>query len=177
MHQTSARVATPARARRAVPLRAALALLVAIFVGFVAAALPARADGPSPADARALRIERSLACPQCTDLPLDVCDRDICSDMRTIIQQKVVAGESDQAIRQYFVARYGSRVLLAPPKSSFNLLAWVMPFIGLAAGGLAVFLFLRSARGRSQAPPPAADGDAALGAYRARAEREAEQYE
>jgi cytochrome c-type biogenesis protein CcmH len=98
--------------------------------------------------------------------------------MRTIIQQKIAAGESDPSIRQYFVDRYGSRVLLAPPKSSFNLLAWIMPFVGLAAGGLAVYLFLRSARGRGRAPLPATENeDAALSPYRRRAEQEIEQYE
>jgi len=155
-------------------MAAVLALLLAVAVQRAATV---RAAGPAPADARALRIERSLACPQCTDLPLDVCDRDICRDMRTIIQQKIAAGDSDQAIRRYFVDRYGSRVLLAPPKSSFNLIAWLMPFLGLAAGAFAVYLFLRSARGRPHLPAPVSEDPASLSAYRVRAEREAEQYE
>ena len=157
----------------------ALTLVIVIVTAGLAWAPAARADAPPSASARALRIERSLACPQCTDLPLDVCDRDICNDMRTIIQQKIAAGDSDQTIRQYFVERYGARVLLAPPKSSFNLLAWLMPFAGLVAGGLAVFLFLRSARGRVHSPSTAepAEEGATISAYRVRAEQEAEQYE
>jgi cytochrome c-type biogenesis protein CcmH len=108
----------------------------------------AQADAPPSTEQRELAIERTLACPQCTDLPLDVCDQDICNDMRALIHQKVLAGESDAAIRQYFVDRYGGRVLLAPPKTSFNLLAWAFPFVALALAGFFVVAFLRVASRR-----------------------------
>ncbi|MGI8550600.1 MAG: cytochrome c-type biogenesis protein [Dehalococcoidia bacterium] len=137
----------------------------------------ARAGGPTPADARQLRIERSLACPQCTDLPLDVCDRDICDDMRAVIQQKVAAGESDQAIRQYFVQRYGTRVLLAPPSNGSNVIAWMMPFAGLAFGGLAVYTVMRGARRSRHRTHPFVAVTTSTSGYRLRAEREAEQFE
>lgn len=157
--------------------QALLALLVLAAAPWLLPAAAAHADGPTSADARAIRIERSLACPQCTDLPLDVCDNDICKDMRTIIRQKIAAGESDQAIRQYFVDRYGARVLLAPPKNQGTLAVWLIPFAGLAAGSIALYLFLRAAHARRRHAAPSVLGAAALEQYRGAIERELQQYE
>jgi cytochrome c-type biogenesis protein CcmH len=127
-----------------------------------------------------LRIERSLACPQCTDLPLDVCEQDICNDMRAIIRQKVLAGDSDAAIRQYFVQRYGSRVLLAPPQDSTGLLIWLIPFAAIAIGAGLTTAYIRSAKtkGKPVGDPDlggsVTDGDSI---YRVRVEREIRELE
>ena len=158
--------------------RTTIAIFLLVLTVLSAGAAKARADGP-PASAadRQLRIERSLACPQCTGLPVDVCDRDICQDMRAVIQQKIAAGESDAAIERYFVDRYGQRVLLAPPRNGANLVAWLMPLAGLLAGGMFVYLFLRYARHGSRAPATDPASDPTLSSYRLSVERELEQYE
>jgi cytochrome c-type biogenesis protein CcmH len=155
---------------------AALVMLALAFTLAAKLVPPALADAPSSTEQRELSIERGLACPQCTDLPLDVCTQDICNDMRTIIHEKVLAGESDAAIRQYFVQRYGSRVLLAPPKDSANLFAWIFPFLALGAGGVIVAGFIRTVARRPHArtAPGAA---AALRRYRAQIERDVESLE
>jgi cytochrome c-type biogenesis protein CcmH len=57
-------------------------------------------------------------------------------------------GMSDEAIIAYFVEKYGSTVLSAPPISGFNLTAWVMPFVALAVGTLVALYFLRRFRAR-----------------------------
>lgn len=148
------------------------------------AALPALADGPpsgeggtAAATPRELRIERSLACPQCTDLPLDVCDRDICTDMRNTVHEKVASGASDEQIRQFFVQRYGSRVLLAPPKSPSNLVAWLTPFATLLAGAGAVTIFVRAARRPLAAGPSGERTGAGSLAYRSRVEQDIREFE
>lgn len=151
---------------------AAAFITVAAFLSFARTASFAAADGPMPAGQRELAIERSLACPQCTDLPLDVCDQDICADMRNVIHQKVAAGESDGQIRQFFVQRYGSRVLLSPPKGSYGMLAWVIPFAVLAAGTAATTAFVRAARRRAVAATPPHAPAAELAGYRTRVERD-----
>jgi len=141
------------------------------------AEVAAQADGPTQASQRELQIERSLACPQCTALPLDICDRDICVDMRAVLRDRIAAGESDQAIRQYFVERYGARVLLEPPRNRDNLLIWIAPGLALVAGALGLYIFLSFARhgraGRLSEP----SADPALVDYRSRVERELELYE
>ncbi len=150
---------------------------IALTLLLLARAVPAaQADAPPSTAQRELAIERTLACPQCTDLPLDVCDQDICNDMRAVIHQKVLAGESDAAIRQYFVGRYGGRVLLAPPKSSFNLLAWAFPFVALALAGLFVVAFIRVASRRPR-PRTSPAATASWQRYRSQVERDLQELE
>ncbi len=152
-------------------------LLLTLALGVAARLVPpALADAPGSTEQRELSIERGLACPQCTDLPLDVCDQDICNDMRAVIHQKVLAGESDAAIRQYFVERYGSRILLAPPKDSANLFAWIVPFLALAVGAAIAAAFIRTAARRPRAPVTAKT-TAALQRYRGQIERDVESIE
>jgi len=159
--------------------RSSYSVLAALALALLLAAklVPAvAADAPASTEQRELAIERGLACPQCTDLPLDVCDQDICNDMRAIIHEKVLAGESDTAIRQYFVQRYGSRVLLAPLKDSANLFAWIFPFVALVAGGAIAAAFLRTALRRPRGPSHPHVASTPLG-YRAQVERDVEQIE
>jgi len=134
------------------------------------------ADAPVSSEQRELRIERTLACPQCTDLPLDVCDQDICGDMRAIVHEQVAQGMSDAAIRRYFVDRYGSRVLLAPEKSPADLLVWLMPFAGLLAGAALMAVFVQAARRRPALPPATNDADASQ-RYRGLIERDVREIE
>lgn len=151
--------------------------LLMIQIGRPLATAPAvSADAPVSPEQRELRIERTLACPQCTDLPLDVCDQDICSDMRTVIHEQVAQGMSDAAIRQYFVVRYGSRVLLAPEKSPADLLVWIMPFVGLLAGAALTLAFLRAARRTQTSAPVTNDSDEAR-RYRGLIEQEVREIE
>jgi cytochrome c-type biogenesis protein CcmH len=142
-------------------LRFSFALLFCLMLSAHPAPPAVFADSPPSPDQRALRIERTLACPQCTNLPLDVCDQDICADMRAIIQQQVSAGQSDQTIREFFVQRYGSRVLLAPQKSSGDGFVWLVPFAGLLAGAVVTLAYLRAARkGAAVAISPSEDATA-----------------
>lgn len=127
-----------------------IALLVVLLPIAVACGAHGSTENAATTEQRALSIERGLACPQCTDLPLDVCDQDICNDMRTVLLQKIASGESDKTIRDYFVQRYGTRVLLTPPKNSSTWIAWMTPFVGLLAGAVATVAFLRSAARRRQ---------------------------
>src|SRR5690242_14909158 len=49
-----------------------------------------------------LQIERQLGCPICTNLPLNICDNQICANMKGVIRQKLDAGESPSQIVDYF---------------------------------------------------------------------------
>jgi len=69
-------------------------------------------------------------------------------------------GQSDQSIVAHFAEKFGITVLSSPPASGFNLTAWLMPFIALAAGGMLVIYFVRRFRSKWRAVP-AADVDVA----------------
>ena len=68
--------------------------------------------------------------------------------MFTELGKLVDQGQSDEQIVSYFVDKYGTTVLSAPPISGFNLTAWIMPFVALAIGTLMAVYFLRKFRGR-----------------------------
>jgi cytochrome c-type biogenesis protein CcmH len=72
------------------------------------------------------------------------------------INQKIAKGEPDDAILKDFVAEYGSTVLVDPPKSGFNLTAWIMPVLVPLVAVFAVWEVLRQWRRRArQNPAPA----------------------
>jgi cytochrome c-type biogenesis protein CcmH len=66
----------------------------------------------------------------------------------------VQGGYSAQEIIDAFVSSYGERVLMAPKKSGFNLLAWFTPGVAVVVGGVLIAAWLR--RWRNEPPPPAA---------------------
>jgi cytochrome c-type biogenesis protein CcmH len=127
-------------------------LLVVWFVIWVISS-SATADAQD-IDELALRVERALLCPQCTNLRLDVCDTQLCADMRADIRARLARGESEQEIVESFVLLYGHEVLADVPASGFNLLlfGWAGASLLLVASvGTLVLMRLR----RSAAPPSA----------------------
>jgi cytochrome c-type biogenesis protein CcmH len=69
-------------------------------------------------------------------------------------------GKSNDEVMAYFVEKYGTGVLSAPPKSGFNLTAWVMPFVALGIGMLVAIYFVRRFRAK-WAGVPVTDVDVA----------------
>lgn len=92
---------------------------------------------------KAQEIDRSLMCPVCPSETVDQSQVELAKQMRAIVREKLAAGESRQEILGFFVARFGERVLAAPPKQGSNLVAWIIPGVGLLAGGAALLLALR----------------------------------
>ena len=64
--------------------------------------------------------------------------------MRGVIRQQLRSGKSEQEVIQYFVSRYGDRILLAPPWQGLTLLAWLIPIALMLGGILLLFVVLRS---------------------------------
>ena len=112
-------------------------LAAALFV-----AAPARAQGPN-LDDETNRIAKTLYCPVCPNTPLDVCSTQACAQWRALIKDKLQQGQSEQQIRDYFVAQYGQVVLGAPPAQGFNWLAYILPAIGILLGATIAWLTVR----------------------------------
>lgn len=125
-----------------------------------------------------LKVERQLGCPICTDLPLNVCGNQICQDMKSIIHQKLAAGESPDQVVQYFVARYGEGVLLTPPQRGFSLAVWYLPVVAVLLGATIVGIFIRrSVHRQAQIDRRLEPADSGLDQYRQRVRREVEKLE
>jgi cytochrome c-type biogenesis protein CcmH len=100
-------------------------------------------------EARARIIGKELRCLQCQNQSIDDSDAPLAHDLRLVVRQRLLAGDSDAGVKQYLVARYGSYVLLKPPFEAETWLLWFGPLLLLAAGGVAVLHFYR----RRPAPP------------------------
>ena len=124
------------------PRFAWLALCVVIVIGALFAAVPAHAQGPN-LDDETNRIAKTLYCPVCPNTPLDVCSTQACAQWRALIKDKLQQGQSEQQIRDYFVAQYGEVVLGAPPAQGFNWLAYILPALGILLGAAMAWITVR----------------------------------
>lgn len=108
---------------------------------------------PDPAqEARAREISRLLRCPVCQGETIDDSNADIAADLRVLVRERIVAGDSDEQVIAYVVDRYGEYVLFMPSAQGANLVLWVTgPVLLLLALGLAGL----AARRRRQAATPA----------------------
>lgn len=99
------------------------------------------------------------------------------SESRTVIRQQLQSGKSEQQVVQYFVSRYGDRILLSPQWQGFQLLAWLVPIGMLLLGLILAYATLRTWRVQSaevaeQDAGRAKIEDADLERYREQLERE-----
>lgn len=117
-------------------------------------------------------VAEDLYCPLCSGLTVDVCELEVCADMKEVIAQKIAAGESEEAIQAYFVEQYGQKVVAKPSTSGFDLVAWILPFAAVGLGAIGLTFWLRN----RPAPQPEAvrvpSTDSAEDPYTAQLERE-----
>ena len=103
---------------------------------------------------RARALAKQLRCLVCQNQSIDDSDADLARDLREIVRERLVAGDSDEEIIAFLTTRYGDFVLLSPPVKPATWGLWFGPLAVLvvAAGGIAVFLRRRSPRDTAGAP-------------------------
>jgi cytochrome c-type biogenesis protein CcmH len=113
------------------------------------AAMPALAVEPSemlpdPAlESRAREISRELRCVVCQNQSVDDSNAEVAHDIRRAVRERLVAGDNDQQVFDYMVARYGDYVLLKPPFKGRTFLLWLGAPIVLLLGALGIWLAAR----------------------------------
>ena len=109
---------------------------------------------PDPAlEARAREISQTLRCPVCQGENIDDSNASISRDLRVLVRERLVAGDSNDQVIDFIVERYGEFVLFEPRATGAN---WLLGLAGpamLLAGGAMAAAFIRS---RRSAPVPAA---------------------
>ena len=146
-----------------------VAVLTLIALSSVALAQDGTPPAPTPAPKQAVtaddvnRVAKQMYCPVCENEPLDACRTAACQQWRAQIGEMLAEGQSDQQIKDYFVARYGVRVLAQPPAQGTSLLLYVLPIAGLIVGVVIVVWLLRRLRARgaeaATAAAPQSTGD------------------
>jgi cytochrome c-type biogenesis protein CcmH len=120
-------------------------------------------------EARARDLSRELRCMVCQNQSIDDSEAPLARDLRLLVRERIAAGDSDNQVMEFLVARYGQFVLLKPRFERETLLLWLLPPLVLAGGGLALWLQARR-RGKRNAEAVAsltADEEARLAALMA----------
>jgi cytochrome c-type biogenesis protein CcmH len=117
-----------------------------LVIAFLLAARPAFAvDSPAEMlpdhaqEVRAEEIGRQLRCLVCQNESIEDSGADLAKDLRKIVRQRVVAGDTDKQVVDWMVARYGTFVMLKPPFNWITAALWLSPVIALLLGGFAAF--------------------------------------
>ena len=129
------------------------ALILAVVLSVAAPfAAPVQAVQPSemladPAlEARARDLSRGLRCLVCRNENIDDSDAQLAKDLRILLRERIMAGDSDTEAVAFLVDRYGEYVLLNPPATGVNLVLWFAgPVMLLAGVGIAFVTFRRRA--------------------------------
>jgi cytochrome c-type biogenesis protein CcmH len=122
--------------------------LCALF--FFALSLPVLAVNPdeiledAALEDRARIISADLRCLVCQNQSIDDSDADLARDLRVLVRERLVEGDTNKQVIDYVVSRYGDFVLLKPSFTAKNLFLWIAPALFLLIGALLAFVKLRN---------------------------------
>jgi cytochrome c-type biogenesis protein CcmH len=102
-------------------------------------------------DQKAKELEGKLIAPCCWSQPVSQHYSQAADEIRAGIRQMLSEGKTSQQILDYYVSVYGERILASPRARGFNLMAYVLPYLSLALGMLAVIVVLKKLRMRTLA--------------------------
>lgn len=125
----------------------ALSLFVALLVSAHAWAVEPNEMLSNPIlEARARAISKQLRCMVCQNESIDESQAPLAHDLRVLVRQRIVAGDSDAQVINFLVARYGEFILLKPPLSWNTLALWGGPPALLVLGILMIVVVERRRR-------------------------------
>ncbi len=97
-------------------------------------------------EARARALSRDLRCMVCQNESIDDSEAPLAHDLRVLVRERIKAGDTDQQVLDFLVARYGEFVLLRPPLSWHTAALWGLPPALLVIGAATVVLVERRRR-------------------------------
>ena len=127
----------------------AICLLLAGLLFQSTAALAVRPDevlDDPGLEARARAISAELRCMVCQNQSIDDSNAELAKDLRVLVRDRLRAGDTNDEVFEFVVARYGEFVLLKPRFSTRNLILWGAPLLLLVAGGAMIVAGARRRR-------------------------------
>ena len=106
---------------------------------------------------RARVISANVRCVQCQNEPIDTSNASIARDLRILIRERLVAGDTNAEVNALLVSIHGDYVLFKPPFKPSTYLLWLGPFALIGIGGIAVALTLTRKAKPEGAPLSAGD--------------------
>ncbi len=110
---------------------------------------------------RARELSTHLRCLVCQNQTIDDSDADLARDLRLLVRERLTAGDDDNQVLDYLVARYGEFVLLNPRLSLSTYLLWGTPIVLILIGGFVMIVSMRK-RAKKTAVPLTDEEQAAL---------------
>jgi cytochrome c-type biogenesis protein CcmH len=135
--------------------------LLACFALTLCLAFPAHAVQPDEVlddpvlEERARDLSAEIRCLVCQNESIDESNAQLARDLRILVRERLVAGDSDQQVLDFLVARYGDYVLLRPPVKGTTALLWFGPLLVLLLAGGMIAVRTRGSRARPSAAPAA----------------------
>jgi cytochrome c-type biogenesis protein CcmH len=130
-------------------------ILAGVATGIILLAiLSPGAESGKPAD-KAREIEDQLIAPCCWSQPVSQHDSEVSQQIRDEVSKMLAAGKSRDEILDFFVARYGERILVTPRAKGFNTLVYILPWAALPIGAWILVLLIRKLRSSAPSPAPA----------------------
>jgi len=142
-------------------------LLAAAIAAFAVAALavePGEVLKDAALEARARTLSSEIRCLVCQNQSIDESNADLARDMRRLVRERLRAGDSDQAIRDYLIKRYGDFVMLRPPVKRSTWLLWFGPGLVLLGAAGVMIVYFRNRRRATAAVALGEDEQARLDA-------------
>jgi len=117
----------------------------------LAATIAERAGADPALEARARAISKEVRCLVCRNESIDDSNAELARDLRLLVRERLVAGDSDAEVRDYLVERYGEFVLLRPKFSAANAALWLAGPIAFLLGLIAIVAYHRTRRPHAEA--------------------------
>lgn len=138
-------------------------MALTILLGFGALAVePDEILADAALEARARDISSNLRCLVCQNQSIDDSDAELAADLRVLVRERLLAGDSNAEVTQYVVDRYGEFVLLRPVLGLHTLVLWIAAPMILLVGFLAIVLrFKRKPTGATSADEETSAGEEA----------------
>jgi len=93
-------------------------------------------------ESRARAISQELRCVVCQNQTIDDSDAELAHDLRLLLRERLLKGDSDEQAKAFIVKRYGTYVLLQPPFRQETLVLWLGPLLVLIAGGAGAGIYV-----------------------------------
>ena len=132
-------------------------LLFALAVGLTSATMTLAVEPDEILDipaleARAREVSQQLRCVVCQNQDIDSSNAGIARDMRVLVRERIVAGDSNAEVLEAMVARYGNYVLLRPPFNRQTYALWLAPLVLVLLSASIGIAVIRQARRKHEQP-------------------------
>lgn len=114
-----------------------LLIILVLFVSPLWAVEPSEMLADPVLEERARDLSQGLRCPVCRNESIDESNAALAKELRILLRERIVAGDSDEEAVDFMVARYGEYVLLRPDARGANMILWLAaPALLLIALGI-----------------------------------------